>query len=181
MDASTSPPIEVDDAIVLILGAPSDAPALQGRIEGITRLEKLVFLLQKESEIGSLLTEDPEYRADNFGPFSVKVYQAVETLAAAELINDSADLSQSTEDAWETGELVGTEPDPYATRNVTLTSRGKKYYRALINELSSDAEKSLGQFKTRFAPLPLRQLIRYVYTKYPEFTHKSLIKGNILR
>ena len=180
MDASTSPPIEVDDAIVLILGAPSDAPTLQGRVEGITRLEKLVFLLQKESEIGSFLTEDPDYRADNFGPFSVKVYQAVETLAAAELIEDSAELSQSTEDAWETSQLVGTETDPYATRNFTLTDRGKKYYSALIDELPSAAEKVLAQFKTRFAPLPLRQLIRYVYTKYPEFTHKSLIKDDIL-
>ena len=180
MDANTSSPIEVDDAIVLILGAPSNAPALQGKVEGITRLEKLVFLLQKESEIGSFLTEDPGYRADNFGPFSVKVYQAVETLAAAELIKDSAELSQSTEDAWETSHLVGNETDPYATRNFTLTTRGEKYYSALINELPSDAEKVLAQFKTRFAPLPLRQLIRYVYTKYPEFTHKSLIKDDIL-
>ena len=170
MDASTPPPIEVDDAIVLILGAPSDAPALKGRIEGITRLEKLVFLLQKESEIGSILTEDPDYRPDNFGPFSVKVYQAVETLSAAELIVDSAELSQSTEDAWETSQLVGTETDPYATRNFTLTARGKKYYSVLIKELTPDVEKVLAQFKSRFAPLPLRQLIRYVYTKYPEFT-----------
>ena len=180
MNASTPPPIEVDDAIVLILGAPSDAPALRGRVEGITRLEKLVFLLQHESEIGSHLTEDPDYRPDNFGPFSVKVYQAVETLAAAELIQDTAELSQSTEDAWETSQLVGTETDPYATRNFTLTTRGEKYYSALINELPLNAEKVLAQFKTRFVPLPLRQLIRYVYMKYPEFTHKSLIKDDIL-
>ena len=180
MDESTPTPIEVDDAIVMILGAPSDAPALQGRVEGITRLEKLVFLLQKESEIGSLLTEDPSYRPDNFGPFSVKVYQAVETLAAADLITDSAEISQSTEDMWESSHLVGTETDPYATRNFTLTARGKKYYNALINELHSDTERFLAQLKTRFAPLPLRQLIRYVYTKYPEFTHKSLIKDDIL-
>lgn len=181
MDASKPTPIEVDDAIVLILGAPSDAPALQGRVEGITRLEKLVFLLERESEIGSLLTEDPAYRADNFGPFSVKVYQAVETLAAADLIKDSAELSQSTEDAWETSQIVGTETDPYSTRNFTLTARGERYYRALIRELPRDAEALLAQFKTRFAPLPLRQLIRYVYTKYPDFTHKSLIKGDILQ
>lgn len=180
MDASTPTPIEVDDAIVMILGAPSDAPALQGKIEGITRLEKLVFLLQKESEIGSLLTEDPAYRPDNFGPFSVKVYQAVETLAAADLITDSAEISESTEDTWESSQLLGTEPDPYATRNFTLTTRGKKYYSVLIDELPPDTERFLAQLKTRFAPLPLRQLIRYVYTKYPEFTGNSLIKDDIL-
>ena len=180
MDASSPTPIEVDDAIVMILGAPSDAPTLQGRVEGITRLEKLVFLLQKESEIGSLLTEDPDYRPDNFGPFSVKVYQAVETLAAANLVMDSSELSQSTEDMWESSQIVGTESDPYATRNFSLTQRGEKYYRALINELPEDTENKLAQLKNRFAPLPLRQLIRYVYTKYPEFTQKSLIKDDIL-
>ena len=51
MDASTPTPIEVDDAIVMILGAPSDAPTLQGRIEGITRLEKLVFCYRKKARL----------------------------------------------------------------------------------------------------------------------------------
>ena len=137
-------------------------------------------MLQKESEIGSLLTEDPEYRPDNFGPFSVKVYQAVETLAAVNIIVDTSELSQSTEDMWESSQIVGTESDPYATRNFTLTPRGEKYYRALISELPADTENLLGQLKNRFAPLPLRQLIRYVYMKYPEFTQKSLIKDDIL-
>ena len=45
----SKPQFEVDDAIVLILGAPTKAPALKDRLEGITRLEKLVFLLEKET------------------------------------------------------------------------------------------------------------------------------------
>ena len=40
----TELPVEVDDAIVLLLGAPSDSLARHGRIDGITRLEKLIFL-----------------------------------------------------------------------------------------------------------------------------------------
>ncbi len=44
--------LEVDDVIVLLLGAPSKAPALQNRIEGVTRLEKLIFLLKQETPIG---------------------------------------------------------------------------------------------------------------------------------
>ena len=83
-------------------------PSKAGLKESLV-LEKLVFLLQKESEIGSLLTEDPEYRPDNFGPFSVKVYQAVETLAAVNIIVDTSELSQSTEDMWESSQIVGTE------------------------------------------------------------------------
>jgi hypothetical protein len=48
---------EVDDAIVLLLGAPSKFHNLEGRLEGITRLEKLIFLMEKETPLGEKLTE----------------------------------------------------------------------------------------------------------------------------
>ena len=41
-------PLETDDAIVLLLGAPSSKER-QGYLEGVTRLEKLVFLLKRET------------------------------------------------------------------------------------------------------------------------------------
>jgi len=174
--------VEVDDAIVLLLGAPAKAPALRDRIEGVTRLEKLVFLLQQETKLGELLTEDPKFESHNFGPFSAKIYQAVETLAAANLLEDSAQLSPSTEDSWEAEEVVGAaQGDRYATRNFTLTDRGRRYYAALIKDLPRSTESTLEEFKARFGALPLRQLIRYVYKKYPDYTDKSLIKDDVLK
>jgi hypothetical protein len=173
--------LETDDAVVLILGAPSRTPALKDRIDGITRLEKLLFLLQRETEIGPLLTEDPEFFAHNFGPFSSKVYQAVDTLAAAGLVEDSAELASSTEDAWETQQVIGEHPsDPYATRTIALTQRGRRYYQALIRELPEGTEKLLSEFKQAFGGIPLRRLVRYVYERYPEMTDKSVIKDEIL-
>ena len=178
----TELPVEVDDAIVLLLGAPSDSLARHGRIDGITRLEKLIFLVEHETDLRNLLTEHADFEAYNFGPFSGKVYQAVDTLIAAGLLEDSAELASSREDSWEAEKVVGTQPaDPYATRNFTLTARGRKYYEALIDELPPSTEKLLEEFKTRFGALPLRQLIRYVYKKYPDFTKNSLIKDDILR
>lgn len=175
-------PVEVDDAIVLLLGAPSESAALRDRIEGITRLEKLIFLLENETDLQNLLDEAAGFEAHNFGPFSSKIYQAVDTLAAAGLLEDSAELASSSEDFWEAEEVVGSKPaDPYATRNFALTERGRRYYEALIKELPQSAEKSLAEFKARFGALPLRQLIRYVYKKYPAFTHNSLIKDEILK
>ena len=178
---ATKLPIEVDDAIVLLLGAPSDSLARRGRIDGITRLEKLIFLVEHETDLRTLLTEHADFEAYNFGPFSGKVYQAVDTLVAAGLLEDSAELASSRDDSWEAEKVVGTQPaDPYATRNFALTDRGRKYYKALIAELPPLTEKLLEQFKTRFGALPLRQLIRYVYKKYPDFTKNSLIKDEIL-
>ena len=123
MVIAVSPEIEVDDLIVLLMGAPSSASSLQDRMEGITRLEKLLFLLNEETPVGDQLTEDPEFESHNFGPFSAKVYQAIEVLVAAGLLEDSAELSSSTEDTWENAEVVGTaQADPYATRNFALTA-----------------------------------------------------------
>lgn len=174
-------PFEVDDAIVLLLGTPSKSPALRGRLEGITRLEKLVFLLENETPLGGRLTESPEFVPHNFGPFSQKVYQAIELLSAAGLVNDSASIAVTKEDSWESDEIIGDEPEKlYTTRDFELTSRGRRYYDALLKELPPDTEQIVGDLKSRFGAMPLRQLIRYVYARYPPMTSKSLIKEKIL-
>lgn len=172
--------VEVDDAIVLLLGAPSDSSAQSDRIEGITRLEKMLFLLERESDVSGLLTEDAEFRPDNFGPFSVKVYHQVDVLAAAGLVTDSSALSNSTEDTWESNVVLGLDPDPYATRDITLTPLGKRYYQRLLQDLPEGTEEELSDLKDRFGGLPLRQLVRYVYKRYPEFTGKSIIRESVL-
>ncbi len=176
------PEIETDDLVVLLLGAPEGSSPSTGRLEGVTRLEKLLFLIEKERQ-PDWLTETAEFDSDKFGPFSSKVYDAVDTLAAAQLIRDSNQLTSSTEDAWETANIIrdpGDAADPYATRNFELTDRGRRYYQALIAELPVDVEDQLGDFKGRFGKLPLRQLVRYVYERHPDFTDKSIIRDDIL-
>lgn len=172
--------IETDDMIVLLLGAPggSEAP---GHLDGVTRLEKLVFLLEHETPARTWATEVADFRSHRFGPFSAKIYQAVDSLWAYELLKDSARVSDNTEDRWEAVNVVGNELDPYTTRTFELTERGFRYYAALIAELPDDAEAILTRFKERFANLPLRQLVRYVYERYPEFTDKSEIRDQVLR
>jgi hypothetical protein len=173
--------IETDDLVVLMLGAPSPSGQQSGRIEGITRLEKLVFLIEKE-RAPKWLTENAGFVSHNFGPFSSKIYTAVDTLVAAGLLKDSGSLAASTEDAWETENIIGEQmSDPYATRNFELTERGRRYYDALIKELPAGVEEELASFKARFATLPLRQLIRYVYERHPDFTDKSIIRDDVLR
>src|SRR5690625_1770132 len=140
-------PIEVDDLVVLLLGAKGHLPSSTGRIEGITRLEKLVFLFEKEFE-QDWLSEDPEFTAHNFGPFSSKVYKAVDVLAAAGLITDSARISSSEEDSWESTNIIGTErSDPYATRDFELTETGQEYFRQLLADLPPGSEPSIDRFK----------------------------------
>ena len=161
-------PIEVDDAVILLLGGLHLATS--GGVEGITKLEKLVFLLERESLVGRCLTENPEFSSHTFGPFSEKVYRAVDTLVAAELVLDSAKASDTNEDSWEMEQIIGIDEARYLTRTFTLSERGKLYYNALLLALPTEISDQLAEFKRRFATLPLRQLIRYIYLKYPVFT-----------
>jgi uncharacterized protein len=172
--------IETDDLVVLLLGSEGTAPP--GRIDGVTRLEKLIFLLERETPVGQWLTERPDFRSHRFGPFSSKIYQAVETLAAAGLIRDSADPGRDPQDAWETVNFVldDIDTDPFANRVFELTDRGWNYFRAVLRDLPAEAPQVISEFKRRFAVIPLRQLVRYVYERYPEFTDKSEIRRDIL-
>jgi hypothetical protein len=176
------PTLEIDDAIVLLLGAPSKSPRMRDRLEGITRLEKLIFLLERESRAARWLSERGDFVPHNFGPFSKKVYQEIDTLVAAGLVEDSAVPASNQDDAWESTHVIGEKPaDPYATRNFTLTADGRRYYSALLGELPREAEDTLSEFKGRFGSIPLRQLIRYVYERYPEQTTRSIIRDDVLQ
>lgn len=173
--------LETDDAIILLLGAPGATERDQGRIEGITRLEKLLFLLEMETDATSWLKEKADFSADNFGPFSSKAYQEIETLASYGLISDSATLSESAEDTWESEHIIGeASAEPYATRNLALTAKGQRYYEKLLELLPPEAEPVVSELKRRFGSIPLRRLIRYVYQRYPDFTEKSVIRDEIL-
>ena len=174
-------PLETDDAIVLVLGAPGGKePA--GYLEGVTRLEKLIFLLERESPAREWMTEKADFRSYRFGPFSSKVYEAADTLASYGIIRDSASKADDIADRWEsiTALVDERDVDAYTTRTFQLTDRGKKYYSALLAELPPDAEHVLEAFKSKFGRLPLSQLVRYVYERYPQFTDKSEIRDQIL-
>lgn len=173
--------LETDDAIVLLLGAPGATERDQGRIDGITRLEKLLFLLEKETEATDWLKETADFAPDNFGPFSAKAYQEIESLTSYGLVSDSATLSESAEDTWEAEHIIGeNDGEPYATRNLELTEKGQRYYRALLTQLPPEAEPIVSELKRRFGSIPLRKLIRYVYQRHPDFTGKSIIREDIL-
>lgn len=173
---------EVDDAIVLLIGSDPGPKEKAGEIRGITRLEKLVFLLEKETKAGSLMTEKADFEAYNFGPFSQKVYQALNTLSAAGLVRDTAEKSASNEDQYEVSQVVGMDaaPAPYATRDFELTDVGREYYQALVSELPKEAVEEVTHLRRKFAGWSLRQLVRYVYERHDDYTVNSLIREDIL-
>jgi hypothetical protein len=172
--------LETDDAVVLVLGPGTDSTSA-GRLNGVTRLEKLVFLLEREQDLGKLITDAAQYESHNFGPFSKKVYEAVDVLEAAGLLRRRTVSAGSAEDSWESQDVLGSEDvAQYAERQFELTDDGMRYYRALLSELPKGTERDLRSFKQAFGAMSLRQLLRYVYERYPEFTDKSIIRQQVL-
>ena len=85
-------PLETDDAVVLVLGAPGGKDP-QGHLEGVTRLEKLIFLLERETPVREWMTDKADFRSYKFGPFSSKVYEAVDmpiAVGSAHWVGDTA-------------------------------------------------------------------------------------------
>lgn len=177
-----TPEFGVDDAIVLLLGSDPGPAENRGEIQGITRLEKLVFLFERDEKNRAAMTESADFKAYNFGPFSQKVYQAVDMLRAAGLLTDTAEASASNEDQYEVALTVGDDvaPNPYSTRDFRLTPIGRDYYKALLGDLPAETVQKAEELRQRFAGWPLRRLIRYVYQQYEEYTSASLIRDEIL-
>ncbi len=173
---------EIDDLIVILLGSPTRSQSLRNRLNGVTRLEKLIFLLETETELPKVLTESPEYEPYNYGPFSKKVYESLDMLAAAGLLKVSGS-GASEGDALEASEILGSmdsSDEPYAERQFELTPLGRKYYEAVAEELPEWVVPQVSKFKDSFGMLSLRQLVRYVYENHPDMITKSLIRDQVL-
>ena len=178
--------IDREDIILLLLEAHE---RLFGKriLSGITRLEKLIFLLEKETEfegIARFFLFEPH----NFGPFSKEVYEAVEFLDGCELIKihekkytsyyasvGEAKLlleisTDNLDEDSEEGTIDATEKQFSLTENGRIVAR--KIKEAISRKRPSDQEQ-LDQIVLRFAPLPLNQLIRYVYRRYPDMAVES--------
>ena len=91
---------------MLLLGASTKNRTLKDRLEGITRLERLVFLIGKETNLPNMLSEDANFRPYDLGLFSDEVYKAVNHLSSYGLIDDTGLISNSRDDSWEQFNII---------------------------------------------------------------------------
>ncbi len=178
------------DYLLLLLYLDNKSPIL-----GAIRLEKMMFLFNNEiaprlKETGLDSDKLPEFIAYNFGPFSKDVYEQVELfkgIGFLQVINLKAKEELIEADDWEEG--------PFS-KELDYTgfqlNEEKRYYKYQMLDLGADyvSEKicpeltaeqltMLLQFKKKITSLSPKQILRYVYTKYPDFTSNSLIKNEV--
>jgi uncharacterized protein YwgA len=167
------------DLLLLLLAAPTKVGSAEGRMNGITRLEKLLFLASEEEEVLEGVEDPFEFRPYDFGPYSKEIYESVELLEEAGLLDEhrvlgGRALDEMEEVAAATGEREGVE------RQFVLTDHGKAVARLLARR-NPMVSRKLTTIKDKYARMPLGRLVRYVYERYPRYAEKSKIRDQVLR
>jgi len=134
----------------------------EGTIEGRTRLQKLVFLLEQELE------ELPETPIDgqnynfipyDYGPFSKALYDDIDWMSEEGWVNDS---EEEMEDGQVKYDYEITEQGKEFVESQLSTEEGQ-----LISEIARDIE-------AEYNDVLLSNLIEQVYSEFPDFAEKSV-------
>jgi uncharacterized protein YwgA len=179
--------------LLLMLIGLEGGDTFSGSISGITRLQKFIFLLENEEGIrptGDGFQFEP-YKA---GPYSSKLYDDLELLENLGLIRSEATAESTPSEAADINrlnfedliggfeELEGSSraSDSFEEHRFTLTEQG----RARAEEFSKKGESepfvsAIRKIKSKYSHYSLRDLLKYVYTRYPDWTTESEIKDEI--
>lgn len=178
------------DFLLILLYSPGTGTAVNEPISGRTRITKAVFLFKEEVwkdwQFDRLFIELPSFAAWNYGPYSSEVFADLEFFVKLGFIRSSEveetpsqeaaeEYDRFEEDAFDYSEQSFSE---YTEEQFTLNDRGVSYVeqKQLYSSLSEAQIRVLTEFKSRINVLSLRELLRYVYQKYPSMTTKSKIK-----
>jgi uncharacterized protein len=182
--ASMPPQLDQTDTILLLLAAETSNPKQRFRCDGITRLEKLVFLLKQETHFDSEVSDPFTFEAYHYGPYSREIYDAVDFLKAMQLLSERRVDVSSGLDVSEEAEALDfydalDEEEQYIERQLELTEDGKAVAKVLSTRVSPEGKDALKATKDKYGTMPLRQLLRYVYDRYPAYAEKSMIRDAI--
>lgn len=178
--------------LLLMLGTGKDSDIANG-INGITRLQKLLFLLENENYIKKI-EDGYGFQAYKAGPYSPTIYDDLEFLENLGLITaetsgvateeEEADMDFTFEELMDDGELMDDEiktPDLYDEKRFRITEDGEAKVKTIIeNKEYASVVDGIRKIKSKFGHYSLDDLLYYVYTRYPEWTTESEIKDHVL-
>ncbi len=176
------------DLLLVLLYARGKSGEDAEPIEGITRLQKLLFLLQQDIGPKRLVKEAEEYgyKSYKMGPYSEQLRNDLAELESAGIV------FTKRLDYWLPDDGDGV---PEKGVNFDTPARGTKRFESYRFSLSPELGQKIGKdlwgnltpkereevaaFKAFFNSLSLRQLLIFTYEKYPEFTEASTIKKQL--
>ena len=195
------PQISRRDLVLLLVslgatGEPDD------HVSGITRLQKLLYLLEKEEGL-TPSGDQFEFTAWKAGPYSSKLYDDLEFLENLGLLQSEiasdASAAEAAEMAFEDPEtspltfedLIASDDDEgssgedsadlFEERRFSLTPEGlERVTQRLASGDYAPIVQGIRRIKSRYSSYSLDDLLYHVYTKYPEMTVESEIKDQVL-
>lgn len=151
-------------------------------IRGITRIMKLLFLLEKEAGCDKYVPNYYQFEPYKLGPFSIEVYEDIRLLQELGFVK-RVDIDQeglpviyADDSKIDEGFRFNDVTTVYA-----LTDLGEKYAEKLRQGLKPSVLEKIDFIKNRFAQASLKGILRYVYEHYPEYTTQSEILDDVLK
>lgn len=176
------------DLLILLLYARGKNGTYAEPIDGITRLQKLLFLLQQDVGPKRLVTEAAayEYEPYKMGPYSKQLRSDLEELESAGIVVTKRLRDWLSDDGDGVPEKGADFDSPtWKTKRVesyrfSLSRElGEKIGKNLWDNLAPKNREKLAAFKAFYNSLSLRQLLIFTYEKYPQFTEASTIKKQL--
>jgi len=179
-NGTSASPIETGLDVVLALLYAPDTSGRQGEpVRGITRLQKLLFLLWKEGAFYEDIPDLYNFKAYDFGPCMDDLYDDLDFaedigLISIEEVPSGNEFEGADEDAFlrDFGFKLVKRP---TRRDFALTEVGKEAAKEIYGKLDDQRRQRLDQIKRRFNAMPFFDLLKYVYRKYPAFAKKSVL------
>ena len=168
------------DLIVLLLYAKGQTREQNEKISGITRIEKLMFLLLKEGGFKEVLSREITFEAYDFGPYSPEIYDLLESLKEMSIISSQNEKISNIKDivdiyyAKAQGQVEETTGNFMEIYSLT-DDRGFKVAEMLLKRVQPEEIKRIEDIKTKYNTMKLDDLLRYVYKTYPDSAKKSKI------
>jgi len=149
-NTSSKSSLDLRNVILFVLGCTS------GVLRGKTRLHKILFLLKHEKGVGF----ECSFEKRLYGPYSEDIEKLLKILEDEDLI-----------EIKEFNFIDLDTPQKEKGYVISLTTKGVEKFNKLFDHLLKQRHEiihSIGYIIT-LNFMPLRELIKYIYVKYPEF------------
>lgn len=129
-------------------------------IQGRTRMQKLVFLIQEEFEDAERKLPDTyTYVPYDYGPFARELYDDLDRLREQDVIKEVRE--EMTDGTYK--------------YNYALTDEADDYLSQLPEKELERTRRLAKQIKSEFNHTRLPDLLDYVYSEYPEYAENSVL------
>ncbi len=187
------------DLELLFLGLGTKSDELSESFGGITRLQKFIFLLEREEGI-TASGDGFEFTPYKAGPFSRNLYDDLEFLENLGLLETEVAAETTDEEAVEVDELTYDDlmgdsaetsdqqlydglgaADAYEERRYRLTPDGVKKLKDMVGSGKyQPIVDGIRKIKSKYGNHSLSDLLYHVYTKYPDMATESEIRDRVL-